>query len=231
VDVTDPVVAGGISAAVAVVALCAYSRYGLSKTLARQVLVTQGHSRSLRIAWSASCVLSSAVASSVVLLLLATLIAVTATETDLPDGGIGIMLAVALGVVGNHIDRQMSNGWALYWGQVHRSLRAVLTRIERAGKRAPPCQRTRFNGVHADLLDWDPMAREQALAGILRQEVCTDRSACPGHVLPPRRQRSAARWLVGGVVLLFQSPVLAVLFVGWLLAGIALLILHVLRRA
>jgi hypothetical protein len=96
----------------------------------------------VRIGWAVSCVLASSVASSVVLLLLAVMIAVTVAETDLPDGGVGIILAVGLGVVANHIDRQMSGGAGQYWGQVHRSLRAVLTSVDRTGDRAPPCQRT-----------------------------------------------------------------------------------------
>ena len=227
---TDPPVVAGIAAAAGLLVLCWACRYGISKALARRVLRTQGRSTGLRRLWRLSCLLASLAASSAVLFLLALLIAITLTDDNVPDGGVGLILAVAVGVIGNHVDRQMSSGWAFYWAQVHDSLAAVLTRAERVTKSPPPCQRTRFMSSHRALMDWDSTNREAALAGILAEPVCTDHNACPGHAVTARPTGgSMTRRLAGGLILIMQSPIIAALLVGWLLAGIALIVVSAFR--
>lgn len=113
------------------------------------------------------------------LVLLAFLVDYTLRK-DVPSGGVGLILAVAIAVVGSHIDRQVNGGYTSYWDKVHDSLQAALPYARVTQKSGfPACQRTRFNTTHA--LIHDREGRRGAVKSILGEPTCTRKRPCKGH--------------------------------------------------
>jgi hypothetical protein len=168
-----------VAVAVVAAALSVLSTTVLTTALASAVLHDQGRHTVRRLLWKGACLFASLLPTSIVVLILAVFVRATIAGDDLPAGGAGLIVAVAVGVVGNHIDRQVSTGWAFYWEKVHDSLRAAMPVVLRTSALLPACQRTRYNVTHRLLLDRD--GREPALAGVLAADPCTRARPCPGH--------------------------------------------------
>jgi hypothetical protein len=168
-----------LAATVGFAGLCLVCRFRLVLEFVHATLHTHGGKRAAYWAWRVACLLTSLVPTSIALLLLGILVWSTVQDDNLPQGGAGLILAVAIGVVGNHVDRQMSTGWTSYWDKVHDSLQAAfpVAPITQAGY--PRCQRTRFNVTHQ--LIANKHGREAAVANILSEPTCTSRRPCRGH--------------------------------------------------
>jgi hypothetical protein len=221
----------GVAVTFVLLAVCFGCGHGLANRLARRTLETQGRSKPVLLAWRTSCVFASLFASSLVLFALALLVAATLWKTGLSVGGVGVISAVAVGVVGNHIDRQITSGWSFYWSQIHGSIRAVVSEANRRGK-VPACQRTLLMNTHRELMHWDTANRKAALAGILKAQVCTDRRVCPGHVLPsPEQGKARPRRLSAALIVIAESPILAVLIAGWLVITLVVVVAGMLAFA
>ncbi len=159
--------------------LCAACRYGLAAILACASLHRRGHSKTRYALWRAACFCASFLPTAVVLVTLAALADYTARR-NIPAGGVGLVLAVAVAVVGSHVDRQVSGGYAAYWEKVHDSLRSALSSADITQVDGyPVCQLTRFNSTHTLLRDRD--GREDAVASVVGEPVCTRKRRCPGH--------------------------------------------------
>jgi hypothetical protein len=173
----------------------------LTKALARRVLNRQGQGR---IPWRVSAWMASFTPTSAVLLALALLVVFTMSK-DVPAGGVGLVLAVAVGVVGSNVDRQFSGGWANYWIQIHDSIRDVTPQREHSAGEIPDCQRTRFNTSHNRLFRRDE--RDDTLTYILEGLKCTDSRSCQAHgglaplgrgqIKSARRALAAAALVIG----------------------------------
>ncbi len=166
-------------ASAAVCLLCITCRYGLASTLACATLHHRGHSKSRRALWRAGCFFASFLPTAVVLVILAALADYTARR-NLPAGGVGLVLAVAIAVVGSHVDRQVSGGYGSYWEKVHDSLRNALSSADITQEVGyPACQLTRFNSTHSLIHERD--GRRDAVSSVLGEPVCTRKRRCPGH--------------------------------------------------
>jgi hypothetical protein len=168
-----------VIAAAAATVLSVLSAAVLARRLAGAVLHDRGRRRIRRGLWKASCLLASLLPTAFVVLVLAVLVLATVTADDLPAGGVGLVLAVAVGVVGNHVDRQVSTGWTYYWDKIHDSLRAAMPVVDRTTSGYPDCQRTRYNVTKRLLHDRD--GQQDALNNILICRPCTGSRPCPGH--------------------------------------------------
>jgi hypothetical protein len=168
-----------VAVAVAAAVLSVLSRAVLARKLAVAVLHNRGRSPALGRAWKGACLLASLLPTAVVVLILAILVQATIAAGDLPAGGVGLILAVAVGVVGNHVDRQFATGWTFYWEKIHDSLRAAMPVVQRIGPGIPSCQRTRFNVTHRLL--HHPDGQRPILASILAADPCTAARPCAGH--------------------------------------------------
>ncbi len=216
-----------VAATGALSAVAILSSLVLAERLAGKALEAKGTRPGRLRLWKASCLAAALLPTTVVLTVLAVLVLVTATAANVPAGGVGLILAVAAGVVGNHIDRQVSTGWTPYWEHVHDSLRRAMPVVERTSRGIPDCQRTRFNTTHVLLHDRD--GRADTLEHILRGEVCTKARPCAGHGVSQRREQTPVTRLPGaGVILFTQAPVLAVMLAGWLIVGSLVLLVTVL---
>jgi len=159
--------------------LCLLCRYALSAALACAMLHSRGRSSTGRFFWRAGCFLASFLPTAVVLVALAILADYTVSK-NVPAGGIGLVLAVAVGVVGSHVDRQVSSGYASYWEKIHDSLRSALSFApitQDVGY--PACQLTRFNSTHT--LIHEREGRRDAVSNVVSEPVCTRRRRCAGH--------------------------------------------------
>jgi uncharacterized membrane protein YeaQ/YmgE (transglycosylase-associated protein family) len=123
--------------------------------------------------------LSSFLPTAIVLVILAVLVDYTAKH-NVPAEGIGLILAVGVGIVGNHVDRQVSDGYGSYWRKIHDSMRTALASAPITQPQGfPNCQLTRFNSTHTLISDED--GRKDAVSSILQERVCTRKQRCPGH--------------------------------------------------
>jgi uncharacterized membrane protein YeaQ/YmgE (transglycosylase-associated protein family) len=166
-------------AAACLVCLCLLCRFVFSAKLACAALSRQGRSAIIDWMWRSACLLASFLPTSIVLVVLAVLVDYTAKK-NVPAGGIGLILAVAVGVVGNHVDRQVSGGFASYWERIHDSLHIALSTAPITQPSGyPACQLTRFNTTHT--LIHDREGRRDAVLSILREPVCTRVGRCHGH--------------------------------------------------
>jgi hypothetical protein len=166
--------------ALAILVATCLCRFSISQKAAIRVLERGGRYRSW---WYTSCLLGVFVPTGVVLLALSLLVTLTLNKV-VPSGGLGLIIAVGVGVIGNNIDRQASNSWDNYWSRIHDSLRQAMPPIERPKDRKgppPDCQRTRFNVSHERLYRRDE--RKLTLNRILLGAVCA-KTPCSGHVLP-----------------------------------------------
>lgn len=146
------------------------------------------------------------------LLALSLLVTLTLHKT-IPSGGLGLIIAVGIGVIGNNIDRLASSGWDNYWSRIHDSLRQAMPPIDRpTGRKGPPpdCQRTRFNIGHERLYRRDE--RKRTLDYILQGNVCT-KTRCAGHAVPQAGNTpcfgnglSIAAFVIGLVSLVADIP-------------------------
>lgn len=159
--------------------LCVVCRYGLASRLACAVLHHRGQSRSRYMLWRAGCFFASFLPTAVVLVILAVLADYTARRS-VPAGGAGLVLAVAVAVVGSHVDRQVSAGYGSYWEKIHDSLRSALSTAaitQEVGY--PACQLTRYNSTHSLIRERD--GRREAVSNVLSEPVCTRQRRCAGH--------------------------------------------------
>jgi hypothetical protein len=130
-----------------------------------------------------------------------------------------LVLAVAVGVVGNHIDRQVSAGYTSYWEKVHDSLRNALASAPiTLSVGFPTCQLTRFNSTHT--LIHDPDGRQDAVASIMAEQVFTRTRRCPGHgggrtgvSLDKARRGRPASWAAVSIII-----------IGFIVGGIAMIV-------
>jgi hypothetical protein len=161
--------------------LCLMCAWRLATVLAEEVCLRNGRNRGLYWCWKAACLLASLVPTSAVTFILAVLVYITIGDS-VTSGGAGLVLAVAIGVVGNHIDRQVSSGWTYYWEKIHDSLRGALPPIRRTVDGIPQCQRSFYNTRHLLILNSvDRVGRESTVLNILDGSVCTRRRPCRGH--------------------------------------------------
>jgi hypothetical protein len=168
-------------ASAAFLVLCLVCSWRLATALAEEVSMRNGRNRVLYRSWKGACLLASLLPTSTVTFMLALLVYVTIGDS-VASGGAGLVLAVAIGVVGNHIDRQVSSGWTYYWEKIHDSLRGALPPIPRTVAGIPQCQRSFYNTRHLLILSSvDRVGRESTVLNILDGSVCTRRHPCTGH--------------------------------------------------
>jgi hypothetical protein len=154
-------------------------RCGLASRLACTLLHHRGQSRSRYVLWRAGCFFSSFLPTAVVLVILAVLADYTARR-NIPAGGAGLVLAVAVAVVGSHVDRQVSAGYGSYWEKIHDSLRSALSTADITQEVGyPACQLTRYNSTHSLIRERD--GRREAVNSVLGEPVCTRKRRCTGH--------------------------------------------------
>jgi hypothetical protein len=127
--------------------------------------------------------LGAFVPTAVVLLALSLLVTLTLNKT-IPSSGLGLIVAVGIGVIGNNIDRQASGSWNNYWSRLHDSLRQAMPPREKTSKEdlPPDCQLTRFYATHARLYRRDE--RKVTLNHILKGSFCARTQYCSGHSVP-----------------------------------------------
>jgi hypothetical protein len=166
-------------ASASVCLLSVVCRCRLASTLACAVLHCRGRSRSRYVFWRAGCFFASFLPTAVVLVILAVLADYTARR-NVPAGGVGLVLAVAIAVVGSHVDRQVSAGYGTYWEKIHDSLRSALSNADITQEVGyPACQLTRYNSTHSLIRQRD--GRRDAVDRVLSEPVCTRKRRCHGH--------------------------------------------------
>ncbi len=122
------------------------------------------------------------VPTSVVLLILAVLVAFTLRSENLPAGGIGLVLGVVIGVIGNHVDRFVSSGGHSLTVVMYELMRLRLfTEAEVETGTVPDCQRTQFMQKHLSLISPDPIERDAVYVQIMEARTCYDAAPCEDH--------------------------------------------------
>lgn len=154
-------------AAVAVVVLSTLARIRWAQDSARRALSAQNPKHW---EWRLTCLLARLLMPSVLAVLLLLLIS-AAFDGPLATNRWAIGLAILTGVLGNHIDREIANGWRPFWQLCHDSLRAVLPTFptgdhEPHGASQQDCQALEFNIWHTSLLSRE--TRDIALRRIFR---------------------------------------------------------------
>jgi hypothetical protein len=152
--------------------------------------------------------------TAAVLLALSLLVALTLNKA-IPSSGLGLIIAVGIGVIGNNIDRQASGGWDNYWSRIQDSLRqAMPPRDKPPNEQLPPdCQLTRFYANRGRLDRRDE--RKETLNHILAGNFCARTQYCSGHSLPQATSlyRSRAGLGIAAFVIGLASIVTGVTFV------------------
>lgn len=146
----------GLTAAGAVLTLAAAARLTLAKSAAQRALRDRNPG-SWR--WRLSCLAARLLLPSALAVVLLLLVS-AALEGPLTTDRWAVGLAVVVGVLGNHIDREVASGWLPFWQQCHDSLRDVLptfpdARHTKHGERDDDCQALQFNAWHMSLLHSD----------------------------------------------------------------------------
>lgn len=142
-----------VTLASATLVLAAAARVSLARSAARHALRRQDPDD---VWWRLSCLAARLLLPSVLAVVLLLLIS-AALEGPLTTARWAVGLAVFVGVLGNHIDREVAGGWSPFWQQCHDSLRAVLptfpdARHTRHGDADDDCQALQFNAWHMSLL-------------------------------------------------------------------------------
>ena len=143
----------GLTVAAAVLVLAAACRLTLAQSAARRALRRQDKNSW---AWRLSCLGARLVLPAALTVVLLLLVA-AALDGPLTTDRWAVGLAVVVGVLGNHVDREVASGWLPFWQQCHDSLRAALPTFPDAkhtphGKSDVDCQALQCNAWHLSLL-------------------------------------------------------------------------------
>lgn len=133
----------------------------LRTMFARRVLGRRGRRPRL---WKAVCFGSTLTATAAVLLAVESLVVLSNAKVVASDG---VIAAIAVGVLGNNLDRQANSGFDYYWRAIHDSLRGALTVASPVYPSSDSQTRT-FNLNHMRL--YEPHERRVALQRILAAE-------------------------------------------------------------
>jgi hypothetical protein len=150
-----------ITAAVVLLTVSVAGRWFWAAEAARRALRAQ-NPRHLE--WRISCFASRLLMPSILAVVLLFLICAS-LGGPLTTQRWSVGLAVFVGVIGNHVDREVANGWQPFWKQCHDALRAVLPTFvdpashEAHGRDALDCQALQFNMCHTYLLNADERPR------------------------------------------------------------------------
>lgn len=154
-----------VIAAVTVLVVASVARRYWSPAAARRALRAQ-HPRHLE--WRISCLTARLLVPAVLAGIVLVIVAVTLRDEP-PANGWGVALGVAIGVLGNHVDREVSGGWHL-WNERQHSLSAVLptfpSRSDKPrhvthGSSDDDCQALQFNMCYTSFEH--PLEREPCL--------------------------------------------------------------------
>jgi hypothetical protein len=153
-----------LTVAGAALVLAAAARLTLAKDAALRALRDQ-NPRSVW--WRVSCLAARLLLPSFLAVVLLLLVS-AALEGPLTTDRWAVGLGVFVGVLGNHVDREVASGWLPFWKQCHDSLRSVLPTFPDArhtghGEAEDDCQALQFNAWHTSLLHPDerPIALER----------------------------------------------------------------------
>jgi hypothetical protein len=159
-----------ITAAVVLLVLSAAGRLYWATDAARRALAARDANH---LEWRVSCLASRLLLPSALAVILLFLISAS-FGGPLTTQRWSVGLAVVVGVIGNHIDREVAGGWQPYWQQAHDSLRAVLPTYKDSrehpqhGTGEYDCQALQFNMWHPRVLEKDE--RDDALDRIFKAD-------------------------------------------------------------